>query len=218
MLRWIGAWSVTLSQTDLIVRTWLNIGSGPSGSGLRPRALTGQGWRELRVDADPSVFPDVLTAAHDLTPVTSGVVDMVFSSHCIEHLYLDQALPALREWRRVLKPDGLMLLICPDLQAAAEMVAQDRLFDVAYAGIRPYDIIFSHQGLVAQGRAQGHTWMEHKSGYTLSTLRALINESGFAVHAGMRLRARFELWLLASNSQRTEAEMRSLAREHFPIS
>jgi len=56
-----------------------------------------------------------------------------------------------------------MLLVCPDLQAAAEMVAQDRLFDVAYAGIRPYDIIFSHQGLVAQGRAQGHTWMEHNA-------------------------------------------------------
>jgi len=137
-----------------IPRTWLNIGSGPRGSGLRPRALVGDAWREIRVDADPSVGPDVLAPAHDLGALAGGSVDAVFSSHCIEHLYLDQAPAALREWRRVLKPDGWMLLVCPDLQAAAEMVAQDRLFDVAYAGIRPYDIIFSHQGLVAQGRAR----------------------------------------------------------------
>jgi len=199
-------------------RIWLNIGSGPRGSGLRPRALVGDAWREIRVDADPSVGPDVLAPAHDLGALPGESVDAVFSSHCIEHLYLDQAPVALREWRRVLKHDGLMLLVCPDLQAAAEMVAQDRLFDVAYAGIRPYDIIFSHQGLVAQGRAQGHTWMEHKSGYTLSVLRALVNDAGFAVHAAMRLRARFELWMIASNASRTETEMRSLARKHFPIS
>lgn len=201
---------------NTMTHTWLNIGSGPKGSGLDPPGLSGRpDWKEIRLDADPAVQPDVVAPAHDLWGGQSASVDAVFSSHCIEHLYLDQAVPALQEWRRVLKPDGWLLLVCPDLQAAAEMVAQDRLFDVAYAGIRPYDIIFSHQGLVAQGRAQGHSFMEHKSGYTLSTLRALVNEAGFPVHAGMRLRQRFELWLLASNVERTEDEMRALARQHF---
>ena len=194
---------------------WLNVGCGPRGSGLQPPGLQAAGWQEVRLDADPAVHPDVVAPAHELWGVESGSVDAVFSSHCIEHLYLDQAMPALREWRWVLRPDGWLLLVCPDLQAAAEMVAQDRLFDVAYAGIRPYDIIFSHQGLVAQGRAQGHSFMEHKSGFTLSTLRALVNEAGFPVHAGMRLRQRFELWLLASNAPRSEDEMRALARQHF---
>ena len=199
-----------------MTHTWLNIGSGPKGSGLQPPGLSGHpDWKEIRLDADPSVKPDVVAPAHDLWGVQNASVDAVFSSHCIEHLYLDQAVPALQEWRRVLKPDGWLLLVCPDLQAAAEMVAQDRLFDVAYAGIRPYDIIFSQQGLVAQGRAQGHSFMEHKSGYTLSTLRALVSEAGFPVHAGMRLRQRFELWLLASNVERSEDEMRSLARQNF---
>lgn len=212
---------------------WLNVGCGPQGSGLRPPGFgpvgagavgspagltpTGEddGWHEVRLDADPAVQPDILAPAHDLSALEDGCMDAVFSSHCIEHLYLDQAVPALREWRRVLRPDGFLLLVCPDLQAAAEMVAQDRLFDVAYAGIRPYDIIFSHQGLVAQGRAQGHSFMEHKSGYTLSTLRQLVSEAGFAVHAGMRLRPRFELWLIASVQERSEPEMRALAQQHF---
>lgn len=196
-------------------RLWLNIGSGPAGSGLRSPGLLSADWRELRLDADPAVKPDLLAPAHDLSLIADAEMDAVFSSHCIEHLYLDQAVPALREWRRVLRPDGFLLLVCPDLQAAAEMVAQDRLFDVAYAGIRPYDIIFSHQGLVAQGRAQGHSFMEHKSGYTLTVLRHLVSEAGFAVHAGLRVRQRFELWLLACPQMRDETELRALARQHF---
>lgn len=197
-------------------RTWLNVGSGPRGSGLRPRALLVEGWEEIRVDADPAVEPDVLAPAHELAPVASESVDVVFSSHCIEHLYLDQAVPALQEWRRVLKPDGWLLLVCPDLQAAAEMVVQDRLFDEAYGGVRPFDIIFSDQRLVAKGRAEGHSFMEHKSGYTLSSLQSLMNRAGYAINAGTRLRPRFELWLVASKSRRTESEMHQLVRAFFP--
>ena len=200
-----------------MTKRWLNVGCGPRGSGLQPPGLLASEWQEVRVDADTSVQPDVLASAFDLSVLPDDEMEVVFSSHCIEHLYLDQAVPALREWRRVLKRDGWLLLVCPDLQAAAELVAQDRLFDIAYAGIRPYDIIFSHQGLVAQGRSQGHTFMEHKSGYTLSTLRALVGEAGYPVHAGMRLRTRYELWLLASKVQRSEDEMRHLVRQHFPM-
>ncbi len=194
---------------------WLNIGSGPAGSGLRPPGMQGSDWRELRLDADPAVLPDIVAPAHDLQGVASASMDAVFSSHCIEHLYLDQAVPALQEWRRVLREDGFLLIVCPDLQAAAEMIAQDRLFDEAYAGITPYDIVFSHQGMVAQGRAAGHHWMEHRSGYTLSSLTRCVQQAGFAAHAGLRMRHRFELWLLATVNLRSDDEMRQLARQHF---
>lgn len=194
---------------------WLNVGSGAAGSGLQPLGFSQANWREFRLDADPAVEPDFVAPAHDLSAVADASMDAVFSSHCIEHLYLDQAVPALMEWRRVLKVDGFLLLVCPDLQAAAEMIAKDQLFAEAYCGIRPYDIVFSHQGLVAHGRAQGHHWMEHRSGYTLTTLLQLVNQAGFAVHVGMRLRQRFELWVLASPSERSETEMRRLAQQHF---
>ncbi len=194
---------------------WLNVGSGAAGTGLKPPGFSPANWREFRLDADPAVEPDFVAPAHDLSLVAEASMDAVFSSHCIEHLYLDQAVPALKEWRRVLKDDGFLLLVCPDLQAAAEMIAKDQLFAEAYCGIRPYDIVFSHQGLVAQGRAAGHHWMEHRSGYTLTSLLQLVSQAGFAVHAGMRLRQRFELWILASPSQRSETEMRTLARQHF---
>lgn len=204
-----------MSASLLIQRDWLNVGSGAAGSGLRPPGFVEGDWREFRLDADPAVEPDFLAPAHDLALVADGSMDAVFSSHCIEHLYLDQAVPALSEWRRVLRPDGFLLLVCPDLQAAAEMIAQDRLFDKAYCGIRPYDIVFSHQTLVAQGRAAGHHWMEHRSGYTLSVLLQLVAQAGFASYVGMRLRSRFELWVLASAVERSESVMRALAQQHF---
>ena len=194
---------------------WLNIGSGAAGSGLRPPGMRTPDWAELRLDADPAVCPDIVAPAHDLQCVESASVDAVFSSHCIEHLYLDQALPALCEWRRVLREPGFLLLVCPDLQAAAEMIAQDRLFDEAYAGITPFDIVFSHQGLVAQGRAAGHHFMEHRSGYTLSHLTRLVAQAGFGGYAGLRMRPRFELWLIATVTQRSDDELRQLARQHF---
>jgi ubiquinone/menaquinone biosynthesis C-methylase UbiE len=172
-------------------------------------------WQEIRLDADVQVHPDIVANANWMPDVKDSSMDAVFSSHCIEHLYLDQAVPALQEWRRTITDDGFLLLVCPDLQSAAEMIAQDRLMDVAYAGIRPYDIVFSHQGLVAQGRSQGHTFMEHKSGYTLSLLMQLVQQAGFAAYAGLRLRSRFELWIIASKNHRDETSMRELAEQHF---
>lgn len=37
----------------------------------------------------------------------------------------------------MLHTDGFMLLMCPDLQAAAEKIAQDKLLNEACVGIRP---------------------------------------------------------------------------------
>lgn len=111
-------------------RTWLNVGSGVRGTGLQPPGFDPREWQEVRLDANASVHPDVLAPADDLVALEAQSFDAVFSSNCIEHLYLDQAIPALREWRRVLKPEGFLLAICPDLQASAELIAQDRLMDV----------------------------------------------------------------------------------------
>jgi hypothetical protein len=57
--------------------------------------------------------------------------------------------------------------------------------------------------------------MEHRSGYTLSSLTRLVSQAGFEGYAGLRLRPRFELWLLATVTPRSDEELRRLARQHF---
>lgn len=53
-----------------------------------------------------------LREAAALTGLADGAYDFVLSSHCLEHTA--NPLPALREWCRVVRPGGHLLLILPD--------------------------------------------------------------------------------------------------------
>lgn len=56
---------------------------------------------------------------HDLKqglPYPTGGVDLIFSSHCLEHLSFDDGLKLLKECRRVLKPAGAMRILVPDAE------------------------------------------------------------------------------------------------------
>jgi SAM-dependent methyltransferase len=47
----------------------------------------------------------------DLGPIPDGKYDCVLASHCLEHVA--NPLLALSEWKRVLKADGLLVLVLP---------------------------------------------------------------------------------------------------------
>ena len=48
----------------MTMKTWLNIGSGPRGSGLRPPGIDPALWREVCLDVDPRVAPDIVAPGH----------------------------------------------------------------------------------------------------------------------------------------------------------
>ena len=62
----------------------------------------------------------------DMRAVASGSMDALFSSHNVEHLYPHEVPVAFREFVRVLKDDGFIIVTCPDLKAVSAAVAQDR--------------------------------------------------------------------------------------------
>lgn len=56
--------------------------------------------------------------AADLRFAPDGSVDVLFNNAVFEHLYVGQQLRALREWRRVLAPDGAIVCIgIPDFES-----------------------------------------------------------------------------------------------------
>jgi SAM-dependent methyltransferase len=57
------------------------------------------------------IAPDVVADAQAL-PFADGSLDFVIASHVLEHMPL--TLPALREWYRVLAPQGVLVLKIPD--------------------------------------------------------------------------------------------------------
>ena len=173
----------------------LHIGSGWCHI-LGKHGFTKDAWEEIRLDINPSVQPDIVANMTDMSAVESASMDAVYSCHNLEHLYPFEVYPALDEFRRVLKPEGFALIIVPDLQEVAKMVAKGQMLETAYqssAGpIAPLDMIYGHRPSLAAG----NLFMAHKMGFTLSSLTTVC--SGWKYTKGKR--GNFTLAIVASNS------------------
>lgn len=113
----------------------------PSGSGLFVQY--GCGWcappRWINFDASPTLrfervpligrlytknasrFPENVRYGDIVTglPIQSGTVDLLYASHVLEHLCLNDFRKALTNSHSMLKPNGLFRLVVPDLEARA---------------------------------------------------------------------------------------------------
>jgi predicted SAM-dependent methyltransferase len=177
-------------------KTVLNVGCGYPAQQRLHRHFHGPEWREVRLDLDPTVRPDIVCSMTDMRPVTDGTVDAVWSSHNLEHLRRHEVPLALKEFIRVLKPHGLLLLTLPDLRQVAQLVAEDKLEDQAYYSlsgpITPLDMIFGHTASLARG----NHFMAHRTGFTARTLHKVLVEAGF-VEVNLRVGRSFDLWATA---------------------
>ena len=177
-------------------KTVLNVGCGYPARQRLHWHFHGPEWREVRLDLDPNVRPDILCSMTDMRPVTGGTVDAVWSSHNLEHLPRHEVPLALSEFIRVLKPHGLLLLTLPDLRQVAQLVVEDKLEDQAYYSssgpITPLDMIFGHGASLAHG----NHFMAHRTGFTARTLYKVLIEAGF-VEVSLRVGRSFDLWATA---------------------
>lgn len=92
--------------------TGVGLDMGFGGDPITPQALTfdlprpytqvGQAAQHLRGDARRLPF------------LCDSAFDYVYSSHLIEDFVYDEQLDLILEWRRILKPGGLLVLYCPD--------------------------------------------------------------------------------------------------------
>ncbi|MGH8019348.1 MAG: methyltransferase domain-containing protein [Opitutaceae bacterium] len=123
----------------------------------------------ISVDADPDVCPDVVAPATKL-PFENDSVDVIEACHLIEHLLPWDVETAVKEWLRVLKPGGHVVVECPDLGKAVRWLSAHKDFSAfASRGLRP---LF---GEVAGENA----YMTHRWGFTPETLAYLFSHYGF---------------------------------------
>ncbi len=187
------------ASADRIV---LNVGCGPRQPDKLAPVFREPGWRELRLDIDPGVEPDVVASLTDMRAVPDASVDAVWSSHNLEHLFAHEVPTALAEFRRVLKPQGFLLVTLPDLQAVAKVIAdgnpdavlmRTRMNGAEGPPITALDILFGHDWWIERGR----TFMAHRTGFTRQTLGRKLLDAGFGTVA-VRPGPAFDLWAVAA--------------------
>lgn len=135
-------------------------------------------FKVKRLDIDPNMKPDILGDIRDL-PVESNSIDILTCSHVIEHLFQHEVFKALSEFARVLKPDGLCFITCPDLQATAVEVAKGNLEGPLYESwnsgpMTALDMIYGYHKLIPS-----NPFMMHKTGFTGDTLTHKMATNGF---------------------------------------
>ena len=195
------------------MKTFLHVGCGH----LNKSSCLGfnnDNWKEIRLDIDKNVNPDIVGTLTDMKSVETGSVDAVYSSHNIEHIFPHEVPIALREFYRVLKEDGIVVITCPDLQSAGKALTQDKLFETLYESpmgpVTAFDVLFGHR----KTTADGNVFMIHKGGFTYSTLDMAFYKAGFKARCGKRVA--FALYLVAFKQKKSEEEVKKIAAPFIP--
>jgi predicted SAM-dependent methyltransferase len=81
------------------------------------------GWKIdgfINIDASDWCEPDVVANVLAL-PYENESADIIYAGHLIEHLEVEELYGALKHWRDILKPGGVLYLTFPDFEKAFEM-------------------------------------------------------------------------------------------------
>ena len=124
------------------------------------------------VHIDIGDFPHIdHRASIDALPmIGDGQADLIYCSHAFEYFDRQRALEVLREWRRVLKTDGILRLAVPDFEALVRVYQQSR--DLS-------QILGPLFGRITVQTERGAEVLYHRTTYDYKSLEALCIAAGF---------------------------------------
>jgi predicted SAM-dependent methyltransferase len=139
------------------------------GSGKKPRT----GFLTCDIRNLPEV--DYVCSA-DALPFQMGEVDEIYSRHLIEHFTLKEFLKVLHEWNRVLKKEGEIYIICPNLLW--------HLQQILHGEHRSFYNKKTEENQRYWGLGSLFGWQQdefdvHKFGYYFELIKDILEESGF---------------------------------------
>jgi predicted SAM-dependent methyltransferase len=142
----------------------------PANSGPNLKLHLGCGKRHLPgfVHVDRADFPhiDFRAGVDRLDMFDDGVAELIYSSHVLEYFDRAEALRVLEEWKRVLRPGGVLRLAVPDFQSLSEIYFQHGRLDLILGplyGRMDVDGVFIY----------------HKTTYDFSSMREVLERCGF---------------------------------------
>lgn len=155
----------------------LNIGAGWSKHPPEYRQ-----WEVVTLDIDPSVNPDIVLDARDLTTLDAGQFDAVYASHVLEHFSEADVDRVLWGVYHVLAADGYAHIVVPDALTVMLAVAKsgmdldDVLYTAVVGPIRVCDVLWGWQDQV---RRSGEPFYSHRYGFSRDTLGKALQRAHF---------------------------------------
>lgn len=142
-------------------------GNGPVRINVGCGRHTPEGWincdvvRAKRAKRDPDLFCDFRAI-----PLPDGCADEVHAIHVFEHVYRWESDALLKEWKRLLKPGGMLVLEMPDLIKCCKNI------------LLGLDDKYSYWGLYGNPQTED-VYMCHRWGWTPKTLELALIDNGF---------------------------------------
>ncbi len=116
------------------------------------------------------IVPDLSADARRI-PLPDGCAHEVMAIHIFEHFYRWEVEEVLAEWKRLLRPRGLLVLELPDIIKCTRNVFKE------IEGVKHPDQL-GLWGLYGDPRSK-NPYMVHKWGWSPATITALLEENGF---------------------------------------
>ena len=124
----------------------------------------------VHVDLDDFPYIDHRSRIDRLPMFADGSAELIYCCHAFEYFDRVEGLDVLREWRRVLTPEGILRLAVPDFEVLAALYGEGH--DLA-AILGP---LFGR--LVVRATA-GDLTMYHRTTYDYPSLSAMCTTAGF---------------------------------------
>ena len=161
----------------------------------------------FRFDGGKRTGNNFITEGATLGGIADGKYDFLLSSHCLEHLA--NPIKALHNWKRVLKPEGFLLLVLPDKHRTFDyrrpITPLEHLLDdyardtsehdmshveefVTLWDYKKYPIANSVEEHRERYRDNYHQRLLHHHVFDLRSAVALVGHTGFTVLSAERLR------------------------------
>ncbi len=152
-----------------------------AGCGSSPLPAWLGGHKEVRLDIDASVNPDIIASLTDLGDI--GPFDKIWCCHCLEHLRPREVDKALSEFYRVLKWGGSLFAMVPDLEGVEPTT--EILYESEGGPISGLDMLYGYTPWVEK-----NPFMAHKTGWIEKTFLKTLNSGHFRAARVQKLEVR----------------------------
>lgn len=161
----------------------------------------------INIDVRKTNATDIVAPAWDISDIKNNSVDVIYTRHMLEHLDPNDARLALNHWFDLLKDDGILHLIVPDIEFHAKqllgLVKANRFenqVEHAFAGFWGW-----RDETRGGSREDAHKW-----GYTQNTLFEELKKAEFDAFARINQGKDSEPWHLNIVATKTAEKLKSL--------